>query len=133
MASNFSFSSMIKSLISIAFKKDIALVEVDAYYSSFIGHVKYQQQLGLSIHQSAAFVLARRAMGIKEKVSKELLSVLFTKEVKKGQKVNDLFKHWKKAKEWYDNKKKELNKIGVYYKGMYFKEIIDTELVEVPF
>jgi len=133
MASNFSFSSMIKSLISIAFKKDIALVEVDAYYSSFIGHVKYQQQLGLSIHQSAALVLARRAMGIKEKVSKELLSVLFTKEVKKGQKVNDLFKHWKKAKEWYDNKKKELNKIGVYYKGMYFKEIIDTELVEVPF
>ncbi|MGH1260402.1 MULTISPECIES: hypothetical protein [Bacillus] len=133
MASNFSYSSMIKSLVSISFKENIALVEVGAYYSSFIGRVKYQQQYGLSIHQSAAFVLARRGMGFEEKVPKELLSVLFTKEVKKGQKVSDLFKHWKKAKQWFEDTKKDLMELGVYDNSMYFKEILHYQTITVPF
>ncbi|WP_440603443.1 hypothetical protein [Bacillus sp. GB_SG_008] len=133
MANNFSFRNIIKSLFSISFKENIALIEVDAYYSSFIGRVKYQQQYGLSVHQAAAFVLARRGMGFEEKIPKELLSVLFTKEVKKGQKVSDLFKHWKKVKKWFDDTKKELKDIGIYKNGMYFKEILSYKIMDVPF
>ncbi|MBZ5753331.1 hypothetical protein, partial [Metabacillus rhizolycopersici] len=85
MASNFSYSHITKTLISACFKENIALIQVKPYYSSFIGKMKYQQTSGLSIHQSAAFVLARRGLGFEEKIPKELLSVLFAKEAKKGQ------------------------------------------------
>lgn len=87
----------------------------------------------MSIHQSAAFVLAHRGMGFEEKVPKELLSVLFTKEVKKGQQVSGLFKLWKKAKKWFDDAKKELKQIGVYNKGMYFEEILNYKTADIPF
>ncbi|MBZ5751253.1 hypothetical protein, partial [Metabacillus rhizolycopersici] len=85
MASNFSYSNITKTLISACFKEHIALIQVKPYYSSFIGKMKYQQTYGLSIHQSAAFVLARRGLGFEEKIPKELLLVLFAKEAKKGQ------------------------------------------------
>ncbi|ASS87613.1 hypothetical protein [Geobacillus stearothermophilus] len=124
IASNFSYSNMIKSLLSVAYKENIALVQVDAYYSSFIGKVKYQQMYGLSVHQSAAFVLARRGMGLKEKMPKNLLPVLFAKEAKKGQEVSDLFKHWKKAKAWYDDLLKQLRNNGIRPNGLLFSQIL---------
>jgi site-specific DNA-cytosine methylase len=138
MSHNFSYSNMIKSLVSIAFKENIALVQVDAYYSSFIGKVKYQQMYGLSIHQAAAFVLARRGLGLKEKMPKQILSVLFTKEVKKGQEISNLFKHWKKAKTWFDEIVLDLKNQNIQTKGMLFSQVLtckknqEEELFHLP-
>lgn len=130
MSHNFSYSNILKSLFSIAFKENIALLQVDAYYSSFIGKVKYQQMYGLSIHQAAAFVLARRGMGLKEKMPKSILPVLFAKEVKKGQEVSDLFKHWKKAKNWFDKITLEFKKEKIKTKGLLFSQIINLRKEE---
>ena len=133
MASNFAYSSITKAIVSRCFKENIALVQVPSYYSSLIGKLKYQKKFGLSVHQSAAFVLARRGLGFEEKVPKELLSVLFTKEVKKGQEVNQLFKHWKKVKEWHDKLIKELVKLNLNYKNYKLKDLIAFSHLEIPF
>ena len=129
IASNFSYSNVIKSLFSIAFKEKIALIQVDAYYSSFIGKVKYQQMYGISVHQAAAFVLARRGMGLKEKMPKNILSVLFAKEAKKGREVSDLFKHWKKAKLWFEQLILELRKAKIKTRGLLFSQLLDYQFL----
>ncbi|OIJ14928.1 hypothetical protein BKP37_07015 [Anaerobacillus alkalilacustris] len=143
ISNNFSYSSITNAIISTCFKENIALIEVDPYYSSFIGKVKYQKTYGLSVHQSAAFVIARRGLGFEENVPKELLSVLFTKEVKKGQRVYKLFTHWKKAKQWHDDIIKEMKKMKIKTKNHFISDVIsfvrfqikdiDTEGIEFPF
>jgi IS605 OrfB family transposase len=133
MASNFSFSTMTKSLLSIAHKEEIAVIQVKAYYSSFIGKIKYQQTYGLSIHQAAAMVLARRGLGFKENIPKEWIQALFAKEAKQERHLTDLFKHWKLIKKWFDTTLEELRSSGLKIKGMYPKEILSYYTVEVPF
>src|SRR5690625_3989003 len=138
MASNFSFSSMTKAIVSACFKENITLVEVKPYYSSFIGKMKYQQTYGLSIHQSAAFVLARRAMGFEEKIPKQLLSVLFAKEAEEGQHLSDLFEHWKAAKKWHDELLKKMKKRKMNVKLCLIEDFLAADMVfndkaEIPF
>ena len=100
ISSNFVYRKIITTFISKCIKEKISLAQVPAYYSSLIGRVKYQKTYALSIHQSAAFVIARRAMGYEEKIPKQMMSVLFAKEAKKGHPLSDLFKHWKKVQAW---------------------------------
>src|SRR5690625_761384 len=114
MSNNFSYRSIIEAIKSTCFKKEITLREVGAYYSSFIGMIKYQRMFGLSIHQSAALVLARRGLGLNENIPKQLMSVLFAKEAEKGQKVNGLFTHWEKASNWYKEKIKSRYKLSPF-------------------
>jgi hypothetical protein len=94
--------------------------------------------MGLSIHQSAAFVLARGAMGYEEKIPKELLPVLFAKEAKKGQHLSNVFKHWKVAKEWYDDLWKKIKKIKLHPKQCFINELLILDAgcndqTELPF
>jgi predicted transposase len=138
MSHHFSFSSMTKAMISACFKENIALIQVKPYYSSFIGKMKYQQIYGLSIHQSAAFVLARRAMGFEEKIPKDLLSVLFAKEAKKGQPLSDLFKHWKKVKAWHDGLLAKRKRATLHPKDCLIRELLIMDAsfnheIKVPF
>lgn len=94
--------------------------------------------MGLSIHQSAAFVLARRGLGFEEKIPKELLLVLFAKEAKKGQPLSDLFKHWKIVKKWHDDLLKKMKKIKMNVKHCFLQDFIVSDLsfnseIEFPF
>ena len=50
--------------------------EVNPAYTSQIGKMKYMKRLGISIHQAASYVIARRAMGFKEKLPPVLHSLL---------------------------------------------------------
>lgn len=103
MSSNFVYRKILTTLISKSIKEVVTLAQVPAYYSSLIGRVKYQKAYGLSIHQSAALVLARRAMGFKEKIPNQMMSVLFAMEAKKGHSLSNLFKHWKKVQAWFSS------------------------------
>lgn len=117
-------------MISKGIKAGVSIAQVPAYYSSLIGRVKYQKIYGLSIHQSAALVLARRAMGFKENVPKQMMSVLFAKEAKKGHQVYDLFKHWKKVQAWISNLKEKAFQNHVHYKHWYIDDFIEYAAVE---
>ena len=41
-------------------------IEINPAYTSVIGSVNYAQKHGISVHQSAALVIARRGMGLSE-------------------------------------------------------------------
>jgi IS605 OrfB family transposase len=130
MSSNFVYQKIITTLISKSIKAGVSVAQVPAYYSSLIGRVKYQKTFGLSIHQSAALVLARRAMGYKEKVSKQMMPVLFAKEAKKGHQVYDLFKHWRKVQVLISALKERAFQNRMHYKHWYIDDFIEYAVVE---
>lgn len=125
MSSNFVYRKIITTIISICIKDEVSLAYVPAYYSSLIGRMKYQKSYGLSIHQSAALVLARRAMGYKEKIPKQLMLVLFAAEAKKGHQISDLFKHWKKVQTWISAVKDQAYQNHDKYRHWYIDDFID--------
>lgn len=124
MSSNFVYRKIVNTLTSRSIKKGVTLAQVPAYYSSLIGRVKYQRTYGLSIHQSAALVLARRAMGFKEKIPNQMMSVLFAKEAKKGHSLSDLFKHWKKVQAWFSSLRERSYQNHVPYKHWWIDNFI---------
>jgi len=93
--SNFIHAKAIGLIKSRAIKEKIAIEEVNPKFSSFIGEYKYASIYGLSVHQAAAFVIARRAMGYTERVPKTLL--MFINFIKKE---NPLVKPMEGFKKW---------------------------------
>jgi len=79
---NFIYAKATQLILSRALKEQIAVIQVNPKFTSFIGEYKYAATYGLSIHQAAALVIARRAMGFSEKIPKILLR--FITFVKKG-------------------------------------------------
>jgi hypothetical protein len=113
-----------EKIILRCFKENLALLQISAYYSSFIGKAKYQKRYGISTHQAAALVLARRAMDYDEKIPKNILRTLFPKEGEKGLELRDL-KYWKKVYKWFKSIIKEEFKKGVYIKGIHFDAFLE--------
>jgi IS605 OrfB family transposase len=74
--SQFAYDKMISSIKNRAAKCGVSVYEVNPAYTSQIAKMKYMKPLGTSIHQAAAFVIARRAMGFIEKVPPVLFAQL---------------------------------------------------------
>ncbi len=66
--SMFAYRKFISAIESRAAKRGVAVFHVNPAYTSQIGKMKYMKRLGISIHQSAAYTIARRGMGFKEKL-----------------------------------------------------------------
>ena len=58
-------------------KYHTALTYINPAYTSMLGKLKYQKRYGLSVHEAASFVIARRGQGYKERLPKWLRSYLF--------------------------------------------------------
>ena len=93
--SSFTYRKAIGLIKSRAIKEKIAIKEVNPRFSSFIGEYKYTSTYGLSIHQAAAFVIARRAMGYMERMPKIML--MFINFIKEG---DPLVKPMEGLKKW---------------------------------
>ena len=74
--SMFAYDKMISAIKSRAEKMGVAVFEVNPAYTSQIGKMKYMKRFGISIHEAASFVIARRAMGFKEKLPPVLGALL---------------------------------------------------------
>ncbi len=72
----FAYKKIIDSIYSRAHKIGVAVFSVNPAYTSQIGKFKHMKPKGLSIHLAAAYVIARRKMGFKEKVPPELFNML---------------------------------------------------------
>ncbi|MDE2715726.1 MAG: transposase [Chloroflexota bacterium] len=66
MLSSFSYGKVKTYLLSRGYREGVEVFEVNPAYSSVIGRVKYMERYGLSVHQAAALVLARRLLGCRE-------------------------------------------------------------------
>ena len=74
--SMFAYRKMITAITSRAEKMGVAILEVNPAYTSQIGKMKYMKPFGISIHEAASYVIARRAMGFKEKLPPILRALL---------------------------------------------------------
>ncbi|MBO0962089.1 IS200/IS605 family accessory protein TnpB-related protein [Neobacillus sp. MM2021_6] len=66
MMSMFAYNKMISAIESRAEKMGVEVFEVNPAYTSQIGKMKFMKRCGISIHEAASFVIARRALGFKE-------------------------------------------------------------------
>ena len=68
MLSSFSYGKVKAYVISRGYREGVEVHQVNPAYSSVIGRVKFMERYGLSIHQAAALVLARRLLGCSERI-----------------------------------------------------------------
>ena len=72
MAANFPHAKLIEAVIRRAYKQGVGIKPVSAVHTSTIGRWKYEQRYGVTTHQAAALVIARRAVGFRERVTREI-------------------------------------------------------------
>ena len=68
--SSFCYGKTKAYLLSRGYREGVEILQVNPAYSSVIGRVKFMERYGLSVHQAAALVLARRLLGCRESVSR---------------------------------------------------------------
>jgi IS605 OrfB family transposase len=67
MLSSLAYSMFDSMIHAKCFRESNEVLEVNPAYSSVIGSINYAQNFGISVHQSASLVIARRAMGLSER------------------------------------------------------------------
>ena len=65
---NFVHQKLIKIIHTQAIKQQMMIKVINPAYTSILGRFKYQSCYGLNSHQAAALVIARRGLGLKEKL-----------------------------------------------------------------
>jgi IS605 OrfB family transposase len=73
---NFTYRRLHDGLVREALRAGLQVKLVNPAYSSVIGRLKYAGQYGISDHQAAAYVLARRGIELREGLPKPLVKVL---------------------------------------------------------
>ena len=87
--------ALFKNLLNTrCIKEGVKLTIVNPAYTSVIGKHKYQQYYGVSVHTSAALVVGRRGLRIKDKVPRQICSVLQSGEADKWETIYRHKHHW---------------------------------------
>ena len=68
MLSSFSYGKVKAYFLSRGYRQGVEVHQVNPAYSSVIGRVKFMERYGLSVHQAAALVLARRLLRCSERI-----------------------------------------------------------------
>ena len=68
MLSSFSYGKIKAYFVSRGYRRGVEINQVNPAYSPVIGRVKFMERYGLSVHQAAALVLARRSLGCSERI-----------------------------------------------------------------
>ncbi|MGB9868054.1 MAG: IS200/IS605 family accessory protein TnpB-related protein [Bacillota bacterium] len=76
MASNFPFAKMVEAVCRRAVKEGVPFKTVPVRHTSTIGYWKYVERYAVPVHCAAAMNIGRRAMGFKERVTKEFRHLL---------------------------------------------------------
>ena len=99
MLSSFSYGKIKSYFRSRGYRQGVEVREVNPAFSSVIGRVKFMERYGLSVHQAAAMVLARRVLGCSERVPRwrvcpadNGVQVAFTVPVRK--RVKHVWTYW---------------------------------------
>ena len=99
MLSSFSYGKVKAYFISRGHREGVEIHQVNPAYSSVIGRVKFMERYGLSVHQAAALVLARRLLGCSERIPRQRVApvgngvhVAFTVPARK--RVKHVWTYW---------------------------------------
>jgi hypothetical protein len=94
-----------------ALRNGINIKLVNPAYTSWIGKIKYAERYGISVHEAAAYVIARRGLNLKENLPKEVVKkfpeiaeLVKPKNQKEDGKKNKKFREWhKRLTNWQEN------------------------------
>ena len=99
MLSSFSYGKIKACFLSRGYREGVEVTQVNPAYSSVIGRVKFMERYGLSVHQAAALVLARRLLGCSERIPRRRVApvgngvhVAFTVPARK--RVKHVWTYW---------------------------------------
>ena len=99
MLSSFSYGKTKAYFLSRGYREGVEVHQVNPAFSSVIGRVKFMERYGLSVHQAAALVLARRLLGCSERIPRRRVApvgngvqVAFTVPVRK--RVKHVWTYW---------------------------------------
>ena len=99
MLSSFSYGKVKAYFISRGYREGVEIIEVNPAYSSVVGRVKFMERYGLTVHQAAALVLARRLLGCSERIPRRWVApigngvqVAFTVPARK--RVKHVWTYW---------------------------------------
>ena len=99
MLSSFAYGKIKAYFISRGYRQGVEVIQVNPAYSSVIGRVKFMERYGLTVHQAAALVLARRILGCSERIPRRWVcpvgngvQVAFTVPVRK--RVKHVWPYW---------------------------------------
>ncbi len=105
---NFSYRSLIEKIKVLAKRKGIQVIEVNPAYTSVIGMLKYAPQYMISKDIAAAYVIARRGLGLKEQIPEGYMAIL--KELDADE-LKELKEHVGKTVKNKAQKKRQLKEI----------------------
>jgi IS605 OrfB family transposase len=66
MISSFACNQVASLIRASAFRAGVEVIEINPAYTSVIGAVNHAQSKGISVHQGAAYAIARRGLGLSE-------------------------------------------------------------------
>ena len=99
MLSSFSYGKVKAYFVSRGYREGVEVNQVNPAFSSVIGRVKFMERYGLSVHQAAALVLARRLLGCSERIPRQRVApvgngvhVAFTVPARK--RVKHVWTYW---------------------------------------
>ena len=99
MLSSFSYGKIKACFLSRGYREGVEVHQVNPAFSSVIGRVKFMERYGLSVHQAAALVLARRLLGCSERIPRRRVApvgngvqVAFTVPARK--RVKHVWTYW---------------------------------------
>lgn len=69
----FAYRQLAEALVRRALRAGLAVRRVNPAYTSWIGQLKYARQYGISVHVAAAHVIARRGLGLQERIPQSLV------------------------------------------------------------
>ena len=99
MLSSFSYGKIKACFVSRGYREGVEIHQVNPAFSSVIGRVKFMERYGLSVHQAAALVLARRLLGCSERIPRRRVApigngahVAFTVPARK--RVKHVWTYW---------------------------------------
>ena len=99
MLSSFAYGKIKAYFLSRGYRQGVEVHQVNPAYSSVVGRVKFMERYGLTVHQAAALVLARRLLGCSERIPRRWVApigngvqVAFTVPVRK--RVKHVWTYW---------------------------------------
>ena len=104
----FCYKKIIECIEILCERYGILFVKVKPQYTSVIGRLKYQTKYRVNTHLAASFVIARRALQIKESVPPKIITLL-TKKQQEDFSLKNEWKQWSLVKARLTNLLKKRN------------------------
>lgn len=121
----FTHRKMIETIHTCCWKEELEVKAVNAAFTSIIGRVKYAETYGLSDHQAAALVIARRALSFKERVPRALTQVVFG-----TQDTRSSWKAWGRVAKWLASVRRHATRNGLNPNTWSLSDYVQYQAIE---